>query len=327
MLSQTSTDQSTASYSNLPPLLVLLGPTAVGKTEIAIQLAERLAGEVISADSRLFYRGMNIGTAKPTQEELLRIPHYLVDIADPDQTLSLAVFQSLARQAIREVRKRGHLPILVGGTGQYLRAVTEGWQPPAVSPSPALREALQSWGEAIGALALHHRLATLDPVAAQKIDYRNQRRTIRALEVIFTTGQLFSAQRKQGNIIDRILQIGLSRPRSELYQRIDARIEAMFAAGLVNEVRQLLEAGYPPDLPAFSAIGYREVISALRGKISLSEAEQEIRRATRVYVRRQANWFKLDDPSINWFDLSTQTIDEIEARIRSWLSGVANEPI
>jgi len=308
-------------------LLVLLGPTAVGKTEIAIQLAERLDGEVISVDSRLFYRRMDIGTAKPGREELRRIPHHLVDIANPDQTLSLAVFQSLARQAIQQVRKQGHLPILVGGTGQYLRAVTEGWQPPAVSPSPALREALQTWGEAIGAQALHQRLAILDPVAAQKIDYRNQRRTIRAIEVIFSTGRRFSDQRQRVKISDRVLQIGLTRPRPELYQRIDARIQAMFAAGLVNEVRQLLETGYPSDLPAFSAIGYREIISHLRGKMSLSEAEQEIRRATRVYVRRQANWFKQADPSIHWFDLNKQKIDEIESFIKKWLGRTYNEPI
>lgn len=319
MLSQTSTDQHSSSPADLPPLLVLLGPTAVGKTEIAIQLAERLDGEVISVDSRLFYRGMDIGTAKPGREELRRIPHHLVDIVNPDQTLSLAVFQSLARQAIQQVRKQGHLPILVGGTGQYLRAVTEGWQPPAVSPSPALREALQTWGEAIGAQALHQRLAILDPIAAQKIDYRNQRRTIRAIEVIFSTGRRFSDQRQRVKISDRVLQIGLTRPRQELYQRIDSRIAAMFEAGLVAEVTQLLDAGYPPDLPAFSAIGYREVIAYLQRKMTLHEAEIAIRRATRIYVRRQANWFKYDDPSIHWFDLSQQTLDEIIASVSNWL--------
>ena len=326
MLSPTSSDQPSNSLADLSPLLVILGPTAVGKTEIAIQLSERLGGEVISADSRLFYRGMDIGTAKPSREESKRVAHHLVDIVTPDQTLSLAVFQSLARQAIREVRRRGHLPIVVGGTGQYLRALTEGWLPPAVSPSPELRAALQSWGEAIGAQALHERLAALDPLAAQAIDYRNQRRTIRALEVIFSTGRRFSDQRQRGEVVDRILQIGLTRPRPELYQLIDARIAAMFAAGFVEEVRQLLEAGFSPDLPAFSAIGYREVIAYLQGRLTLSEAEQEIRRATRVYVRRQANWFKQDDPSINWFDLSKQTIDEIAAFVLGWLSQTNKEP-
>jgi tRNA dimethylallyltransferase len=305
---------------DLPPLVVVLGPTAVGKTEIAIQLAERLHGEIISVDSRLFYRGMEIGTAKPSAQELQRVPHHLIDIVDPEQSLSLAVFQSLARSAISEIRQRGHLPFLVGGTGQYLRAVTERWLPPAVMSSPRLREALQNWGEAIGAQALHQRLALIDPIAAQNIDYRNLRRTIRAIEVIFSTGQRFSTQRRRGPLTDRVLQIGLTRPRPELYQRIDVRIEAMFRAGFVDEVRRLLAAGYPPDLPAFSAIGYREVIAHLQGQIPLAEVEQEIRRATRMYVRRQANWFKPDDPAIHWFMVGENTVAEIEFHLRAWLN-------
>jgi len=302
------------------PLIVILGPTAVGKTEIAIKLAERMEGEIISVDSRLFYRGLDIGTAKPSSEELHRVPHHLVDIAAPDQTLSLAVFQALARAAIEDVRQRGKLPFLVGGTGQYLRAVTEGWLPPAVTPSPELRTALETWAQAIGSQALHQRLAIIDPIAAQYIDYRNQRRTIRALEVIFSTGQRFSAQRRRGEVSDRVLQIGLTRPRPELYQRIDTRIAAMFSAGLVEEVRQLLAAGYAPDLPAFSAIGYREVIAYLLGNKTLEQGEQEIRRATRSYVRRQANWFKPDDPAIHWFQVNEQTVGDLEAYIIGWLN-------
>lgn len=319
MLSQTLPEIVDNLPVEFPPLLVVLGPTAVGKTEVGIQLAESLDGEIISADSRLFYRGMNIGTAKPSLQELMRVPHHLVDIVNPDQTLSLAIFQSLAQEAIQAVRQRGRVPILVGGTGQFIRAVTEGWLPPAVEPSSELRTALQAWGETIGAQELHQRLAILDPLAAQSIDYRNQRRTIRALEVIFSTGRRFSDQRQKGKIADRVLQIGLTRPREELYQRIDTRITAMFEAGLVAEVRQLLDAGYPPDLPAFSAIGYREVIASLQGKMTLQDAEIAIRRATRIYVRRQANWFKGDDPSIHWFDLSQQTLDEIITFVSNWL--------
>lgn len=319
MLSQTLPEIVDNLPVEFPPLLVVLGPTAVGKTEVGIQLAESLDGEIISADSRLFYRGMNIGTAKPSLQELMRVPHHLVDIVNPDQTLSLAIFQSLAQEAIQAVRQRGRVPILVGGTGQFIRAVTEGWLPPAVEPSSELRTALQAWGETIGAQELHQRLAILDPLAAQGIDYRNQRRTIRALEVIFSTGRRFSDQRQKGKIADRVLQIGLTRPREELYQRIDTRITAMFEAGLVAEVRQLLDAGYPPDLPAFSAIGYREVIASLQGKMTLQDAEIAIRRATRIYVRRQANWFKGDDPSIHWFDLSQQTLDEIITFVSNWL--------
>lgn len=319
MLSQTSPEKEDNLPVEFPPLVVILGPTAVGKTDISIQLAESLDGEIISADSRLFYRGMNIGTAKPSVQELRRVPHHLIDIVNPDQTLSLAIFQTLAQRAIQDVRERGRVPILVGGTGQYIRAVTEGWLPPAVVPSLALRTALEDWGETIGAQALHQRLAILDPLAARGIDYRNQRRTIRALEVIFSTGRRFSDQRQKGKIADRVLQIGLTRPRQELYQRIDNRIAAMFAAGLVDEVNQLLASGYPPDLPAFSAIGYREAIASLQGKMTLQDAETAIRRATRIYVRRQANWFKRDDPSIHWFDLSQLTLDEIIAFVANWL--------
>lgn len=320
MPSSIQPDQSIHLPNLPPPLIVILGPTAVGKTEIAIQLAERMQGEIISVDSRLFYRGLDIGTAKPTSKELRRVPHYLVDIAAPDQTLSLAVFQSLARAAIEDVRERGRLPFLVGGTGQYLRAVTEGWLPPAVTPSTELRAALETWAQAIGPQALHQRLSIIDPMAAQNIDFRNQRRTVRALEVIFSTGQRFSAQRRRGEVIDRVLQIGLTRPRQELYQRIDSRIAAMFSAGLVEEVRQLLAAGYAPDLPAFSAIGYREVVAYLQGKTTLEEAEREIRRATRIYVRRQANWFKPTDPAIHWFQVNEQTVDNLEVSITGWLN-------
>lgn len=301
------------------PLVVIVGPTAVGKTEIAIQLAERLDGEIISADSRLFYRGLDIGTAKPTEEERARVPHHLIDVADPDETWSLAVFQERAREAIRDIHARDRLPFLVGGTGQYIRAVTEGWQPPQVEPDPRLRTALESWAGEIGYDGLHERLARLDPQAAATIDPRNLRRTVRALEVIMTTGELFSAQRKQGPSPYHLFVLGLIRPRTELYERVDARIDAMLAASLVEEVQSLLEAGYPPDLPTLSAIGYREIIAYLQGEYSLEEAITRIRRATRTYVRRQANWFKQDDPDIHWFRAGWNTVDEMEMAIRNWL--------
>lgn len=303
-----------------PPLIVIVGPTAVGKTEISIQLAERLAGEIVSADSRLFYRGMDIGTAKPAPSQRARVPHRLVDVADPDQVWSLAVFQQAAYQAIAEIHARGRLPFLVGGTGQYIRAVIEGWQIPKVRSSPPLREALENWAAEIGPDGLHDRLAVLDPKAAAGIDYRNLRRTVRALEVILRTGHQFSAQRSKGVLPYRNLQIGLIRPRKELYARIDTRIDAMLADGFVNEVRQLLSQGYSPDLPTLSAIGYREIVAYLKGKASLQEAVKLIKRHTRQFVRRQANWFKQDDPNIHWFRIEPHTVGEIEQLIRSWLS-------
>ncbi len=180
-----------------PPLILIVGPTAVGKTEIAIQLAGKMDGEIVSADSRLFYRGMDIGTAKPTREEQARVPHHLIDIADPDETWSLAQFQKAAREAIADIHSRGKLPFLVGGTGQYMRAVTEGWLPPEVKPDERLRSVLEKLKRERGEEWLYEKLRFLDPEAADRIDPRNVRRTIRALEVIFTTGRKFSAQRGQ----------------------------------------------------------------------------------------------------------------------------------
>jgi tRNA dimethylallyltransferase len=297
--------------TGLPPLAVVVGPTAVGKTEIALQLAERLGGEIVSADSRLFYRGMDIGTAKPTVQERARAPHHLIDVADPDEIWSLATFQAYAHRVIAEIHARRRLPLLVGGTGQYIRAVTQGWEAPRVEPNPDLRQALQAWADDIGVHGLHDRLAVLDPKAAESIDPRNLRRSVRALEVIFLSGKRFSDQRLQKPVRYRLLTIGLTRPRPELYARIDARVDAMLAAGLVDEVRELLAQGYAPDLPTLSAIGYREIIAYLQGSATLEHAIAEIKRNTRIFVRRQANWFKSSDPEIRWFQVDPALVDTL----------------
>ena len=302
-----------------PPLILIVGPTAVGKTEIAIQLAERLNGEIVSADSRLFYRGMDIGTAKPSREEQARAPHHLIDIANPDEILSLAVFQQKAHEVIADIHTRKKLPLLVGGTGQYIRAVTEGWTPPEVKPDELLRDELIKQKDENGIYWLHEKLRSLDPVAAEKIDARNFRRTIRALEVIMTTGRKFSEQRGQSESPYQLVTIGLTRPRAELYARVDARIESMFTNGFLDEVKSLLERDYSPTLPTLSAIGYRECVEVLEGKIKVEEAKQLIRRATRVFVRRQANWFKESDPNIVWFKVKDGSVEEIESYIRKSL--------
>ena len=299
-----------------PPLILIIGPTAVGKTELAIQLAERLNGEIISADSRLFYRGMDIGTAKPSREELARVPHYLIDIVNPDETLSLAVFQEKAKDLITDIHARGKLPFLVGGTGQYVRAVTEGWTPPEVTADERLRVVLEKMKDERGANWLHDRLAQLDTESAQKIDARNVRRTIRALEVILTTGRKFSEQRGQVESPYQLITIGLTRPRPELYQRVDERIDLMFANGLIDEVKGLLKKEYPPTLPSMSALGYRECVSVVKGLLTEEQAKVEMRRVTRIFVRRQANWFKESDPNIMWFRVKDGVIEEIEKYIR-----------
>lgn len=301
-----------------PPLIVILGPTAVGKTEVSLQLARQFDGEIVSADSRLFYQGMDIGTAKPSPEERSFIPHHLIDITTPVQTWSLALFQAEAQRIIGEIHSRHKLPFLVGGTGQYVRAVTEQWYIPQVEPDPALRSILERWAFDSGGDDLHRGLATLDPDAAVLIDPRNVRRTIRALEVILKTGKRFSGQRQKSVSSYRVIKIGLTRPRLELYERIDARIDAMVANGLVDEVRSLLSM-YPPDLPPFSAIGYKEIIDYLAGNTSLDEAISLIKRNTRIFVRRQANWFKPQDPEIHWFEMNNEPINQVEDYLRGIL--------
>jgi tRNA dimethylallyltransferase len=311
------------------PLVVIVGPTAVGKTEISLQLAERLDGEIVSMDSRLFYRGMDIGTAKPSYQEQARVPHHLIDVADPDEIWSLADFQRAAREVIQGIHQRKKLPFLVGGTGQYVRAVIEGWDLPGQEADVELRTELEKWGQAVGAKSLHERLAILDPDAAQVIQYQNVRRTVRALEVIFRTGRRFSEQRQRSESPYSLLVIGLIRPRPQLYGRLDDRIEQMLAQGFLDEVRELLAKGYSTDLPTMSAIGYREITAHLRGEVSLEEAVIRMKRSTRDFVRRQANWFKTTDPNIHWFEVGADTVNEVERVIRSnrgWiLSGGKSE--
>jgi len=291
----------------------------VGKTALSLHLAESLDGEIVSADSRLFYRGMDIGTAKPTPEERARVPHYLIDIAAPDETVGLAEFQERAYSAIADIHARGKLPLLVGGTGQYVRAVVEGWRVPRVPPDTALRAELEAQAERDGATALHARLARLDPNAAKRIDPRNVRRVIRALEVCLITGRPISEQQRKRRPPYRILQIGLTMERAALYARADRRVEVMIAAGLEDEMRRLLEAGYGWDLPAMSGLGYVQFRPYFEGRATLEEVVAEIKRATRRFIRHQYNWFRLNDPAIRWFDVTEATAEEIEAVVRAWL--------
>lgn len=298
------------------PLVVIVGPTAVGKTAFAVEVAKRFEGEVVSADSRLFYRGMDIGTAKPTFEDLAGVPHHLIDVAEPDEPWSLVLFQEQAQKVIASIHARGKLPFLVGGTGQYIKAVIEGWQAPVQQPDIEMRRILEAWGSEIGPHELHNRLRIIDPEAASHIEPGNLRRTVRALEVIFKTGIRFSKQRIKSKIRYSICLIGLKRPRAELYMRIDNRIEQMIANGMVDEVKSLLAKGLSPDLPTLSAIGYREMIAVINGMMSMDEAIKQMKRLTRQFVRRQSNWFKESDPNIHWFNVD-QSIDAAVLLIQS----------
>ena len=309
---------------NNKKLVVIVGPTAVGKTDLAIELAEALNAEIISADSRYFYQGMNIGTAKPDTDQLARVKHYLIDVADIKENWSLAVYQRSVKDAMDEIISKGKVPLLVGGTGQYIRAIIEGWQIPAKAPDPDLRNVLEIMSQRLGAEELHKMLSIIDPTAAKNIDFRNKRRTIRALEVILHTGRKFSDQRKKGSLDFVYKIVGLNRDRSQLYDRIDKRIEEMFKRGFISEVKALLDQGYSIQDPPMSAIGYHEVIQYIEGSMGLQECIERIKKRSREFVRRQANWFKSTDERISWFDVSTNRKNEIIAFIKSpdgWISG------
>jgi len=308
------------------PLLVVVGPTGVGKTALSLKLARRLECEIVSADSRQIYRSMDIGTAKASPSERAQVPHHLLNLAEPDQVITLAEYQTLAYQAVDDILEHGRLPILVGGSGLYVRAVVEGWTVPRVPPNPALREELARVAEEQGIQALHSRLAKIDPQAAQKIDPRNVRRVIRALEVYEGTGQPFSHYQQRRPPPYQILTVGLTMPRQELYERLDRRIAQMLGDGLVEEVQRLIQAGYAPDLPAMTGLGYREIALYLQGDLTLDQAGELLRRNTRRLVRHQYNWFRLDDPGIKWFDArSPETIGQVLDEVRGFLKEIGWE--
>jgi tRNA dimethylallyltransferase len=298
-------------------LLVIVGPTAVGKTALSLRLAQDFAGEIISADSRQIYRGLDIGTDKPSPEQQALVPHHLLDVVNPDEVLTLAEFQERVYATIDAIHERNRLPLLVGGTGQWVWAVVEGWGIPRVPPDPDLRAKLETRAEAIGAEALHAELAAVDPQAAQKLDPHNVRRVIRALEVYHQTGSPISQHQRKSPPPYNILLVGLTMSRKQLYERIDRRIDRMIERGLLAEVEQLVEAGYGWELPAMSGLGYRQIGQYLRGEVSLDQAVALIKKETRRFVRQQYNWFRLDDPRIYWFE-----VDELEdtyRRVKEWV--------
>ncbi len=301
------------------PIIILVGPTAVGKTTFAVEIAESIDAEVISCDSRYFYRGMDVGTAKPTSSEMRGIPHHLIDIAYPDEIISLGDYQRRTTVLIQEIYQRNKGVLLVGGTGQYIRSIVSGWDIPEVVANPGLRMWLEKLWENSGKDETTRWLRKLDLSAFKQVDLNNPRRVIRALEVIFSTGSTYSSQRTQTSSPYRILQIGLFLPRTELYTRIDRRIESMISNGFIEEVKLLMDKGFDENLPSMSAIGYPEIRSYLKGISTLDEAVTLIKRRTRVFVRRQANWFKETDPTIYWFSASKENVSKIVSLIKSFL--------
>ena len=323
-------------------LLAIVGPTAAGKSALAIRLAQRLGGEIVSADSRQVYRYMDIGTGKPSAEDRRTVPHHLINVVDPDEEYSLALFLRQAWEAIQSIQARSKLPILVGGAGQYIWGLLEGWQVPGVPPDPGLRSRLEERARAEGAAALHKELAALNPNAAGRIDARNLRRVIRALEVHYASADAGASGSKksrgassvsavesslQGRYADppgrtppghQTLVLGLTLERSALYRRIDDRVDGMIESGWVGEVRLLLERGYGPELPSLSSLGYKELAQHLEGKLSLDEAASQIKHRTHRFARQQHAWFRPTDERISWSDAG-EGLDRAEAELTRWL--------
>lgn len=301
------------------PLIVILGATAVGKTQLAIQIAQQFNGEIIGADSRQIYRYMDIGTAKPTADQRANAPHHLIDIVDPDYNLTLAEYQERAYATIDACHGRGTVPLLVGGTGQYITALVEGWSIPRVPPNWELRAQLEQEVAESGNEAFHQRLAKVDPVAAESIHPNNVRRVIRALEVYLESGTPISVLQQKKPPPYRIYTIGLTLPRDIHYEQADHRVDEMMDAGFLDEVRHLLSLGYNRELPSMSGLGYLELVSHLAGDITLDEAVQKIKFSTHEFIRKQDVWFRGHDNGILWHNVLEYDQVKLSDDIARWI--------
>jgi len=302
-------------------LVAIVGPTGIGKSKLALHLAQTFEGEIVSADSRQVYCHMDIGTAKPTREELSLVPHHLINIVNPDEDFSLAQYQELACRGIGDIHKRNKLPILVGGSGMYVWAVLEGWGIPPVPPDPEFRRSLEERAAGGGGDKLYQELEAVDPVAVQRIDRRNVRRVIRALEVHRDTATPFSQLQYKKPPPFNTLVIGLTTDRAELYRRIDSRVDEMIEQGLVDEMKKLMNMGYDYNMSAMSGIGYKQIGMFLKGRLTLATAAQQIKFETHRFVRHQYSWFRLKDERIHWFDVQGRVDSGISRLIVSFIKG------
>jgi tRNA dimethylallyltransferase len=282
-------------------VLVIVGPTGVGKTALSLELAQSYHGEIISGDSMQIYRGMDVGTAKVSPEEQKAVPHHLLDILSPTESFSVQQYQQLAREKILEIGERGHLPMLVGGTGLYIESVIFDYQMPSVTEDLQLRQALFAQAEREGNEAIHQQLAEIDPEAAKKLHPNNLRRVIRAIEVFRLTGKPLLEQQGRGSTPFNVLWIGLMMPREQLYAQINRRVDQMIEQGLELEVQKLLASGSFEGHTAAQAIGYKEMIAYLKGEISKEAAIDAIKQGSRRYAKRQLSWFRRIR-EIHWFD-------------------------
>jgi tRNA dimethylallyltransferase len=292
-------------------VVAVVGPTAVGKSRLGALLAWTFNGEIVGADSRQVYRYMDIGTAKPTAEERSAVPHHLIDVVDPDADFSVALYQSMAMEAIGEVMQRGRLPVIVGGSGLYVWSLVEGWEIPRVEPDAGFRKRLEERAAAEGAKSLYRELEKIDQETAASIDPRNVRRVIRALEIHHTAGAAGASSRRKKQPPFETVVVGLTAERRRLYQMIDRRVDRMVEQGLVEEVKGLLGRGYGPDLPSMSSVGYREICEFINGRMDLATALQRIKFETHRFARHQYAWFRLNDLRIHWHDVDDQPEDKV----------------
>jgi len=304
---------------SLRRLIAIVGATATGKTDAAVAVAEALGGEVLSIDAYQAYRGMDIGTAKVSPEIRTRVPHHLIDIVEPSAQLSLARFLDAANEALQDVWGRGKLPVLAGGSGQYVWALIEGWQVPRVEPDAALRAELEALSREQGATALVGRLRELDPEAADRLDPDNTRRLIRAIEVVSRTGRSLAACQTRVPIDADVVVLGLHCDREVLYARLDTRTDAMFEAGFVEEVRRLRDAGYGESQPVRGGVGYKEVSAYLDGEYGLDEAIRRMKFANHRLVRRQGAWFRESDKRIRWTESGPNAANACVEAAKDWL--------
>ena len=308
-------------------ILYIVGPTGVGKTALAVDLAGRFGGEIIGADSRQVYRYMDIGTAKPSARERMLVPHHLLDILDPDQDFDVATFMSLAQKAASDITDRSGLPIVAGGTGQYIWALHGGWRVPQPPPDSAFRRAKELEADEKGAAVLYQELNAIDPARASQIHPNNIRRVIRALEIHHVTQNLPSQIATVSDIeasadVTNTLVIGLTMERQDLYRRIDDRVDIMMSSGFLDEVKALGESGYVMGKGPLSSPGYRELGLFLAGESTLDEAVQRTKFQTHRLVRKQYSWFKQDDARIDWLDAANPNLlPEASAMLDGFLVG------
>ena len=301
-------------------VVAIIGATATGKSALGVELARRYKGEVVNADSRLFYRGMDIGTAKPTTDEMRGVPHHLIDFLEPSDSYSLSDFLASARAVIIDIHSRGWLPIIVGGSGQYIWGLLEGWSVPSIPPNPSLRRELEALLDAEGIAALQDRMCETGASGIDRVEMLNPRRLIRAIERAVATGDATGgASRAKVPPYDALI-IGLDAPREVLHERVDKRVDVMIATGWIDEVEALRRSGVERDLPSMSAIGYREIYDLIDAKVSIHDVRESIRIGNHRLIGAQNNWFKASDERINWFDITEDGFaDEIDSLVGNWV--------